>query len=362
MSATDVLVLGGGPAGCAAAIALTAAGRKVTVLERSRYDGVRLGETLPPEAAPLLHRLGVWEAFARAGHLPSPGIVSVWGGEGPYENDFIFNPYGNGWHLDRRRFDDLLATAVEERGGSVCRAARVLGCSRDASGRWQVAVRAGGHTAHLEASFLVDATGRASWLARRCGARRLVWDRLVGVVGLLPAGGDGDVRTLLEAAEQGWWYSARIPGERLVVAYMTDVDLLPEAPRDLDCFWASHLRQTEHTRRRVGAAAAPGGLRTVAADSYRMDRVTGEGWLAVGDAAMAWDPLSSQGIRKALASGVAAAQAIAGRSEGLEAYAARVAQDFEQYRRLHGHFYGQVRRWRASAFWRRRQQRPENDV
>jgi flavin-dependent dehydrogenase len=365
MKTTDVLVIGGGPAGAATALACAASGTRVTVVERSARDAARVGETLPPDAAPLLRRLGIWECFVRDGHLPSPGVVSAWGDEQPYESDFIFSPYGSGWHVDRRRFDAMLATAAEERGAVVHRDARVLTCSPDPSGGWRVEVQSRGQTSCLRASFVVDATGRASWLSRRLGARRLDRDRLVGVVGVFSAsaaGPAGDPRLLLEAAEHGWWYSALMPNDRLTVAYMTDRDLLPQAPRDLDGFWSARRRQTTHTRRRLGAAAPQSALRIVSAESYRMDPAGGADWLAVGDAAMAWDPLSSQGVRKALESAFAAADTAGAARAGLTARAAEyvdgVARDFERYCRLRAWYYGQVWRWPGSLFWKRRQVAP----
>jgi flavin-dependent dehydrogenase len=243
----------------------------------------------------------------------------------------------------------------------VFRGTRVLGCTPDASIGWSVEVQSGERPSRLEASFLIDATGRASWLTRRLGVQRRDGDRLVGVVGLLPAKpgeGDGDPRTLLEAAEDGWWYSAPLPDDRQVVAYMTDADLLPGAPRNLDSFWTSRLRQTVHTLRRLSGAIPKENLRIVSANSYRMEQVVGRNWLAVGDAATTWDPLSSQGIHKALESGLAAAQAVEesrrGNPDALDAYDAWTAEEFAQYRRLHAHYYSRERRWSNSSFWNRR--------
>ncbi len=71
----DVAILGGGPAGAAAAIELARHGRRVLVLERTLYEDVRIGETLPPQAAPWLRRLGVFDAFASVPHLSAPALV-----------------------------------------------------------------------------------------------------------------------------------------------------------------------------------------------------------------------------------------------------------------------------------------------
>jgi hypothetical protein len=60
--------------------------------------------------------------------------------------------------------------------------------------------------------------------------RRLVCDQLVGIVGFFESrGGDAhyDRRTLVEASENGWWYSALLPANKLIIAYMTDADQIP---------------------------------------------------------------------------------------------------------------------------------------
>lgn len=360
----DVAVIGGGPTGTAAAIALARTGRSVTVLERSHYDYARIGEVLPPAARLPLIELGVWDRFIAEGHAPSPGILSAWGQDEPYENHFIFNPYGHGWHLDRRRFDAMLALAAEEAGANVRRGARVS-CLTVSSRRWQVEFTTKGERNHLQATFLVYATGRACLLARWQGAKRIFHDRLVGFVGFFSAHSVHSKRnyqTLIEAAENGWWYSVWLPDSRLVVAYMTDADLIPKGGVPVSEYWQSRLEQAPYTRSRTNGCVPEAVLRSVAASSYRMDRVTGDNWLAAGDAALAFDPLSSQGIYRALKSGLLAARTIEncllGGQTALEEYARGTQRSFDKYLSMRTIVYSQEQRWSSSAFWQRRQNAP----
>jgi len=102
----DVVVLGGGPAGCAAAIALRQHEvDRVLVVEAGHYEAERIGEGIPPDTRTLLQRLGVWNEFLKEGHDACLGSCSSWGTAELGFNDFLFNPLGNGWHLERKRFD-----------------------------------------------------------------------------------------------------------------------------------------------------------------------------------------------------------------------------------------------------------------
>jgi flavin-dependent dehydrogenase len=356
----EVAIIGGGPAGCATAIALARAGRTVVVLERSDYGTERVGETLPPRARLLLGELGVWERFQADDHAPSPGIISVWGSREPYENDFIVNPYGHGWHIDRRRFDQMLGRAAEEAGARVCRSARVTTCLPGSCGGWQVNAVAAGRGIRFQAEFLVEATGRSAPPVLRATGTRNVYDRLVGVVTFLEMNGSAtgrDRRTLVEASENGWWYSALLPQDRLVAAYMTDADQFER--RQLPEVWQQCLHQAPHTKARIQSCVGRSRLRIVSANSYYRNSIAGRDRLAVGDTAAAYDPLSAQGLYKALESGLTAARAILecrrGRPGALDQYAGGVIEGFAAYLRTRAEYYGRERRWPESVFWLRRQ-------
>ncbi|MBL8191323.1 MAG: FAD-dependent oxidoreductase, partial [Acidobacteria bacterium] len=370
-----VAVIGGGPAGAATALALARAGVSVTIFEKESSSEWKIGEGLPPAARPILQQLGVWERFVADGHLASYGNCSAWGSSELVDQSFVFNPYGNGWHLDRSRFDRMLLDAAIEAGAQVFSDIAVTDVQRMNSG-WRLELGRNQFTAEaqrtqrprrdseeslcgpsatlcasavkkddlmeqisspaeaLSADFVVDASGRSSWFARRQGARRINHDNLVGVAALLKADGnaaDRDSLTMVEAVAGGWWYAALLPEKKLVVVFLSDADL--DATRTAATVegWRSLLAETEHLRKRVERhnyqiELAP---RVVSANSSRLDVVTGDSWLAVGDAAAAFDPLSSQGIVTALELGMLAAETIlAGEPEALKQYAERLEQLF----------------------------------
>jgi hypothetical protein len=134
-----------------------------------------------------------------------------------------------GWHVDRARFDAMLVRSAEEAGAKVYRGADLSSCITDDWGHRLTEFASEDVKSSIRSKFIVDATGRSSVVARRQGAARASYDRLVGLVGFVASssGYNGsDSFTLVEAIEDGWWYSAILPDLRLVVAFMTDADLL----------------------------------------------------------------------------------------------------------------------------------------
>lgn len=354
----DCVVLGGGPAGTAAALVLAKAGARVLLVEGSRYAGERIGETFPPEIAGPLIRLNLWDEFQAAGHLPSFGVRSLWGSPDPVERSFIFSPYGHGWHVDRRQFDAFLATALVRLGAGLLRGCRFMSARRDEGGPWTLLVGSAGRHREVRADFVIDATGRPAHFTRRLGCRRVVHDRLIAAA-LYLTGPPEMLRdagfALIEAVENGWWYSAPVPGDRLIVAFMTDADLHRRSEIGDSVRWRGHLERAPWTSRRAAALIPVGRPRTVLANTTRLDRFHGPRWLAVGDAAAAHDPMSGDGVLRALSLGIDAGQVVLSSEAGrMEVYSQELEESYNTYCWRHCAFSRREGRWPDAPFWARR--------
>ena len=350
-------------AGCATAIAIANRRPDLTVwLAGVPHGRPPVGESIPPDTRPLLDRLGVLAEFLADGHQPCLGSASAWGSPALGHNDFLTNPYGTGWHLDRARFERLLLDRARSGPARVLAGWTVRTVARQAAGLIRFTLESAGESPLVgTAGFVVDATGSTASIARRLTAEHRWHDRLVLATAFFraPPSAPPSRLTVLEAAEDGWWYLAGLPGDLLPVAFASDPEHFRDAGAARWPAWVQGLADTRHIAARLaGSRLLSSELVTLSASSRRLDPIAGAGWLAVGDAACSYDPLSAQGIHQALHTGLAAAEAICTALTGpgllCAGYAAQVAAEFEEYLANHRHLYAAEQRFIDSPFWQRR--------
>jgi flavin-dependent dehydrogenase len=353
-----VAIIGAGPAGLAVALLCRLAQVPTAIVSIVRPGALQLPETLPAMGRRHLETLDVWKAFNQAGFDRHLSMSSAWGTAELTERHSIYNPWGPGWYLDRPRFDQLLLDAAIHRGASVISPARLVRVSRERE-LWTLYLD---HPQHqvLTADFVVDASGRSSAFARHRGIRRFNLDRLISVAVQCTPALTQDRQALVESAPSGWWYS--VPsGRMLALAYFTDATSDPAQWRTTGSL-LSLLDQTIHTKRRVGEITSAMPHTRVASTSF-LPELQGPGWLAVGDAALSYDPLASQGVLSALKSGIFAWETISsyleGQADSAHAYEENERKSFAHFLNEWRHFYSMEGRWPSAPFWKQRTETPQ---
>lgn len=359
-AACDVAVIGGGPAGCAAAAVLARQGMAVALLEATASGAARPGESLAAQARPWLAAIGIDDPDAQLPARANYANRSVWGDDALRTASFVFHAHGHGWHLDRAAFDALLLRHAVAAGARVRRGARATRLQALADGRWRLAWRDAQGDHVLVVGAVLDAGGRRSMLWRGLDAERRPLDRLVAVARVLRMPRQRTGSTLVEACEDGWWYSAPLPGARRIAMLMTDADLCHRGRYREPGAWEAALARCAALRDAVAGGTPVHTPQVHAAGSHRLRRREFRGrWLACGDAAMAVDPLSSSGLERALRTAVVAARALAGWLDGDDAVARRyeraLDREFDLYWQQRCDHYRQETRWPHAEFWRRRQ-------
>lgn len=292
----DVIVIGGGPAGSAAAIRSAQSGARVVLMERSTFPRHRPGETLHPGIEPLLQQLGVWDKISEAKFVRHSAIRIRRGGLDTVQS-FGSDASGqwDGLQAWRSEFDTLLLNRARDLGVTViqpCKVERAMIHDRRVVGVIS-------DSGPISADFTIDAAGGRHWLANELrlplqveSARLIV--RFGYAEGDLPDNWD---HPLLCIEENGWTWIARVRNQvfqwtRLAGGCSDSEISVDEVP--------SQLRELRHTGHVAGTVV-----------TWRcFSAAAGNGYFLAGDAAAVLDPASSHGVLKAIMTGIYAGHLI----------------------------------------------------
>jgi flavin-dependent dehydrogenase len=365
----DIIIVGGGIAGCIAAISLSAT-HSVAVIDKLVTPIERIGECLAPAARRILKQLnllnGLENTFPQKEiQLKNIGTQSYWGSEVCHVVDHLRNPDGFGWHLDRQAFESYLRETTAKRGVDCFWGVSLHHCEYK-SERWKITTQSlDQKTRNFSARFVIDASGRQSHFARKLGVERTHYDKLIAHWAVLTNTEENKMSSI-SSDPLGWWYTAPLPNNKRVMAFQTDSDLMTKtALKNADSFIELAKNNKEMARILIKNTAAIQYHGTVSANSTRLNQVSGLQWVALGDAVMSFDPLSSQGMFNAMASGVQLADLILETNLILQpndlnsahfhnAYAKQMNQIWQHYQKHKYIFYGEEKRWTEAAFWKRR--------
>lgn len=329
----DVAIVGGGPAGATLAALLAARGVRVVVIDAGARRGPPF-EVLPPTAVPVLEALGLVSELEASPCLASVclGVVKSWGSV-EERHEYLADVGGRGWVVDRRRFDEVLSCRAQRSGAQWLAQTRLKGIAREGAA-WRLAVTGPGGSMILRARFLVDASGRGRAVTRRLGIAPERSSRLRATWSGAGEGlrWDGPCWLHVSTERDAWSYVLRDSQSQLC-----EVVLSTHAP-----------------------PIAGGETQHVAAGAQVLSQCVGDGWAAVGDAAAAFDPITSQGIANALASARALVPAVEAALVGsadaerlLCHYADAVQRTFRNAERGAREVYSTAFRNVGGTFWER---------
>jgi flavin-dependent dehydrogenase len=301
----DVAVIGGGPAGSTAARLLAAWGHSVALIAKAPRR-ITLGESLPPSCRKLFDRAGLTDAIDAAGFLRTSGNTVRWGSGSRVE---AFAPGALGYQVVRGEFDSLLLDQAHAVGAAVRRGAVARGVKlrADGDGRSRVTVEHAGQRDDILARWVLDCSGRRGVVARRGWRRVETGKRTLALVTVWERTSDWPLRdpthTLVESYADGWGWSVPVGPERRYVTVMVDPEITPPGGKSrLRARFDAELAKTSVLSELTAGAARTTGPWAFEASPYGAERVAEPGVLLVGDAASFIDPLSSFGVKKAMAS------------------------------------------------------------
>jgi flavin-dependent dehydrogenase len=322
MDSYDCVVVGGGPAGAATAALVAQAGYATLLAERQRLPRCHVGESLMPEVRPLLQQLGVLDAVQQCGFARKVGVQFV-SADGGVSQSFFFQDRDPGetslgWNVERAAFDRLLFENAGAKGADCCdqtEAAEIL-LHGDAVQGVKLTTAAG-EAFTVRCRVLVDATGQQALVANRLGLARpdvdlpgaAIWGYYRGA--RRDAGEHAAATVLLHTTDKSsWFWCVPLADDVASIGVVGKREKLVQGNHKLAAVFEDELVQCPALIERLINAELLGAFHSAAAVTYSVERRAGQGWLLVGDAGGAADPLFGSGVLLALRSGAWAAEAV----------------------------------------------------
>ena len=331
----DVLVIGAGPAGTAAAAVLSERGHRVLVLEREKFPRYHIGESLLPFTFYPLQRLGLVEKMRNSQFVKKYSVQFV-SSSGKASQPFYFSTrysddVAQTWQVLRSEFDQMLVDDARAKGATIVEGVTVTQLLRD--GDRVVGVRVkheDGSTAEYRAPMTLDCSGKESFAAVRNQWRIrdpklnkvAVWTYYKGAK--RDPGIDAGATTVAFVPEKGWfWYIPQHDDMVSVGVVAEGKYLARNGVKDPGEIFRREIEQNLWIKDHLAPGTQVGPYYVTNEFSFHSKYCGSEGLLLVGDALSFLDPVFSSGLMLALKSGVMAGDAV---------HEALLAQDFSPSR------------------------------
>lgn len=252
-----MIIIGGGIGGVSTYIQLHSLGYKVAIIDDSNVENFVVGESLPGNAGNLLAKLGL-ETILNNNELVKEYSenISAWGSNSLNFSDFIFSPYGKGWHLNRTLFNfTILEIAIGKQSPQFdfrnTRCTDLIECIEHEN-CWKISIHNVENVKSqqiLHSKWIVDACGRRMSAVKKISPnfQPQIFDKLIAFYAVFQSKSESkQSNTLVESCKDGWWYTASLPNDKRVVVFHTDDDLPIAKQMKNESNFMKFLEQTEH--------------------------------------------------------------------------------------------------------------------
>ncbi|WP_340201072.1 NAD(P)/FAD-dependent oxidoreductase [Ascidiimonas sp. W6] len=353
------IIAGAGPGGCAAAIRLRQQRLRVAIIDDVNDEQLKVGESLPGASLRLLGGLGINglpELLPNTAFEACVANKSAWGSDHWTYTDALRNPEGGGWHVMRNEFDAALRKKAQEVGVDFY-SGKVGAIAKEDEYTIRFKTQKLQLPEALTANWLIDATGRAAALLRQLGVSREKFEpQMAAICWLHPNANDKDRTTTIKSVAKGWWYTSRLPDGSRVLSFHGLPETVAKMVKDPQ-YYLKEANTAQIINYNLHLNSILQGITARDAGVSKATEVIGKNWFALGDAALSFDPLSSQGIFFALYSGLQAANALlktqAGNLQAQETYQQQVNKVFQANQRSRQYFYTAERRFLEEGYWQR---------
>lgn len=315
----DVIVIGGGPAGSTAATTLAQAGRRVLVLEKSKFPRFHIGESLLPYNRKVFEDLGVWDKIAAVGFTKKRAAQFIMGDDSRGNRlDFSrgsFTQFPEAVQVERSKFDEILLNHSREAGADVSEECMVTDY-RIEKDKVVIKYRSVDLEDHeATAGYLIDASGLNNFTANKEKLRKYYpTHRKLAIFGHF-SGVDmpkdenaGDI--LIIRRERSWVWMIPLEENKTSVGLVIDVEdykALGKKPAEV---FNDAMADTQAVAKRFGNAVLMDEMHVINDFSYKNDVLASPRLLRVGDASGFIDPMFSSGVMLAMTSGQQGARMI----------------------------------------------------
>ena len=355
MTDYDVCVFGGGPSGAVIAKRLAELGHSVILVEKQTFPRWHIGLSLTSGIHHWLELLGIDELIKSKQFHQTLTSYVLW------ENDDIrkktYTSGKSGYHVDRGEFDQILMQSAKESGVKVLQPCTLNQLKEGNSGNWNIVATHDNKKQQFSTKFVVEATGRKSILK---GSKKAYLPKTMATYAFWDQKMQGAEASFIEAGENEWFWGAPINNHQYVACIFSDADAIKSYDSVSD-FYDEKIHQFTllHLHQNISRSQ---NLKVIscAATAYKDDKPIGPNYIKVGDAAFSLDPISAQGVQKAIKSAYQGAIVVNTilRNEDTNAaisyYDQMIDREIQKNKRWTQDFYNQQQRFSVSDFWKKR--------